>query len=105
MTINEFTALFPQLRIVVYNSFKSTAAAPRWRVFIPTTHAMTTELYMDITTQIKQIIEQHGVGYRSEQWLYQWFKKNENASELPYHTKVRRSLPNAPETLGRTLFT
>ncbi|MBP1180941.1 hypothetical protein [Methylobacterium sp. PvR107] len=39
LTHAAFADLFPYLRIVVWNTASSTAAAPRWRAFIPTTYA------------------------------------------------------------------
>jgi hypothetical protein len=75
MSIEEFVNLFPQLRIVIYNSFNSTPEKKRWRVFIPTSHAMTAELYMYVANQIKQVVEQAGDGYRCEVWLCKWIAK------------------------------
>ena len=40
LTHQEFARLFPRLRMVISNSYSSTAEKPRWRVFIPTTIAM-----------------------------------------------------------------
>jgi hypothetical protein len=37
LTHEEFARLFPRLRMLIVNSFSSTPANPRWRVFIPTT--------------------------------------------------------------------
>jgi hypothetical protein len=70
LSVDEFVDLFPHYRIVVYNSYSSTPEARRWRVFIPTSHAMTADLYLEITNQLKVVIEQ--AGYRSKMWLLKW---------------------------------
>lgn len=71
----ELLNLFPHLRMVIYSTFSSTPEMPKYRVFIPTTCAMTAELYMHVTEQLKQVIEQAGGGGRSEAWLRNWGKK------------------------------
>jgi hypothetical protein len=41
----EFAALFPNLRMVICNSYRHTRAKPRYRVIIPTTAPVTPEVY------------------------------------------------------------
>jgi len=74
MTHEEFAALFPDLQMVIYNTYSSKAGALKYRVWIPTTHAMDAELYLFITKQIKTKVEEHGNGYRSHSWLIRWIE-------------------------------
>jgi hypothetical protein len=67
LTRQEFVRLFPGLRIVVWNTYSSTTAKPRWRAFIPTTEAMTLEVHRMILRQI--LSDLNGHGYRSEEQL------------------------------------
>ena len=55
-----FAALFPYLRIVVWNTASSTAAAPRWRAFIPTTCAMSLDVLALIMGQIERVLNRAG---------------------------------------------
>lgn len=52
----EFAALFPYLRVVVWNTASSTAAKPRWRAFIPTTCAMSLDVHALILAQIERVL-------------------------------------------------
>lgn len=56
----KFADLFPYLRIVVWNTASSTAAAPRWRAFIPTSHAMSMEVQALILAQIVKVLNRAG---------------------------------------------
>jgi hypothetical protein len=56
----EFAGLFPYLRIVVWNTASSTAAAQRWRAFIPTSHAMSMEVQRLILAQIVKVLNRAG---------------------------------------------
>jgi hypothetical protein len=65
MSHQQFAALFPTLRFIIYNSFNSTEKNPRYRVHIPTTGFMTKEAYEAITREIIRRVwqagyEQHG---------------------------------------------
>ena len=67
LTPDDFAALFRHLRVVCYNSFSSTAAKPKYRVYIPTSHLMTAEVYLAITRQIMSVL--HQAGYRDTGYL------------------------------------
>jgi hypothetical protein len=63
----EFARLFPRLRMAIFNSYSSTRAQPRWRVFIPTTFAMSVGAYKAIVGQIMLTVNE--AGYWSQQQL------------------------------------
>ena len=67
LTHQEFARLFPRLRMVITNSFSSTAKEPRWRVFIPTTIAMPIAAYKAIGEQIMRTVNR--AGYWSQEQL------------------------------------
>lgn len=52
----EFAELFPHLRVVVFNSFSSTKAFPRWRAYIPTSHLMPVEVHVRIMREIMLVL-------------------------------------------------
>ena len=56
LAYDEFARLFPYLRIVVWNTYSSTPDQPRWRVFIPTTYAMSVEVHRCIMAQIEKVL-------------------------------------------------
>ena len=60
LTHAAFADLFPYLRIVVWNTASSTAAAARWRAFIPTTCAMSLDVLALIMTQIERVLNRAG---------------------------------------------
>lgn len=60
LTHTAFAALFPYLRIVVWNTASSTAALPRWRAFIPTTCAMSMDVHALIMAQIERVLNRAG---------------------------------------------
>ncbi|TXN17200.1 hypothetical protein FV219_00810 [Methylobacterium sp. WL122] len=60
LTHEVFADLFPYLRIVVWNTASSTAAAPRWRAFIPTTYAMSLDVLALIMAQIVKVLNRAG---------------------------------------------
>ncbi|TFZ54482.1 hypothetical protein E4V01_25130 [Methylorubrum sp. Q1] len=61
LTHAAFADLFPYLRIVVWNTASSTTAAPRWRAFIPTSHAMSMEVQGLILAQIVKVLNRAGL--------------------------------------------
>jgi hypothetical protein len=67
LTHQEFARLFPRLRMAVCNSYSSTPEATRWRVFIPTTCAMSVAAYEAIGGQIMLTLNR--AGYWSDQQL------------------------------------
>lgn len=56
----EFARLFPTLRIVAWNTYSSTTETPRWRCFIPTTQAVSANVYQAIIEQIMQVLRYAG---------------------------------------------
>jgi hypothetical protein len=60
LTHQEFARLFPRLRMVIVNSFNSTPAEPRWRVFIPTTVAMPITAHQAICQQMMRTLNRDG---------------------------------------------
>ena len=60
LTHQEFARLFPRVRMVITNSYSSTAQEPRWRVFIPTTIAMPIAAYKAIGEQIMRTVNRAG---------------------------------------------
>ena len=66
ITPEELADIFSDLRIIFWNSFRSTRQAPRWRAYIPTTGLMTREAYEVIWAEIKIRLEEAGYAHRSE---------------------------------------
>ncbi|KDM66634.1 DEAD/DEAH box helicase family protein [Acidiphilium sp. JA12-A1] len=60
LTPDAFAALFPRLRMVIYNTYSSTSAAPRWRVFIPTTMSMPVAVFTAILDIMMRKLNEHG---------------------------------------------
>jgi hypothetical protein len=52
LSADDFARLFPRLRMTIFNSYSSTPETPRWRVFVPTTVAMSIAAHKAITGQI-----------------------------------------------------
>ncbi|MGI4795678.1 MAG: DEAD/DEAH box helicase family protein [Janthinobacterium lividum] len=67
MTRDQFAALFPSLRMAIFNSFSSKPDAERWRVFIPVSNTMSAEVYRYITMQIMQRLVD--AGFRDPKWI------------------------------------
>lgn len=60
LTPDAFADLFPYLRIVIWNTASSTPEKPRWRVFIPTTCAMSVEVHKLIIAEIVEVLKNAG---------------------------------------------
>ena len=60
LTPDAFAALFPGLRMVIYNTYSSTSAAPRWRVFVPTTMSMPVAVFRAILEIMMRKLNEHG---------------------------------------------
>ncbi|MBU6357063.1 MAG: DEAD/DEAH box helicase family protein [Rhodospirillales bacterium] len=60
LTPDAFAALFPRLRMVIYNTYSSTNAAPRWRVFVPTTMSMPAAVFSAIINIITKTLNENG---------------------------------------------
>lgn len=56
----DFALLFPQLRMVVWNTYSSTPERPRWRCFIPTTAAMSVEEHARLIQKIVMVLRHNG---------------------------------------------
>jgi len=52
LTPENFAAILPRQRVVMWNTFSSTPDCPRWRAFIPTTEAMTKEAHRLVLGEI-----------------------------------------------------
>jgi len=62
----DFARLFPQLRMVVWNTYSSTAEYPRWRCFLPTTTVLSVEEHARLIQQIVMVLEHNGFTARDE---------------------------------------
>ncbi|MPR12948.1 hypothetical protein [Microvirga tunisiensis] len=60
LTPEAFADLFPSLRMVIWNTYSSTLDKPRWRVFIPTTYAMSLDVYGLMIGQIVKVLNDEG---------------------------------------------
>lgn len=60
LTYTEFARLFPTIRMIVWNTYSSTCQNPRWRCFIPTTQAVSAEVYKAIIEQIIIVLRHAG---------------------------------------------
>jgi hypothetical protein len=60
LTHSEFARIFPFLRVVVWNTYSSTADKQRWRAFIPTSHAMSIDVHQLVIRQIEQALKKEG---------------------------------------------
>ncbi len=67
LTPEMFARLFPRLRMVIMNTYRSTPENKRWRVFIPTTLAMAPELHRAILDAILEVLKVQG--YSDPDWL------------------------------------
>ena len=66
LTHTAFARLFPTVRMVAWNTYSSTRAKPRWRCFIPSTHAVTAEAYKSIIEQLMLVLRWAGYGTHAE---------------------------------------
>ena len=60
MRHGDLALLVPHVRMVCFNSFESTKAQPRYRVFVPTTRSMSAEEYGSVVGQIIQTVRNAG---------------------------------------------
>ena len=56
----EFAKLFPRLEIVIFNTWSSTKAKPRWRAYLPISETITADVYAAITGEILKVIRDAG---------------------------------------------
>jgi hypothetical protein len=57
---DEFVRFFPFLRVVIWNTYSHTPEQPRWRAFIPTTHAMSKDVHSLMMAQIQKVLNDKG---------------------------------------------
>jgi hypothetical protein len=66
LTPEEFARLFPRLRMAIFNTFSSTPEVPRWRVYIPTTTAMSIRVHRLIVGEIMAKLAARGWRSKAE---------------------------------------
>ena len=66
LTPDGFAELFPQLRMVAWNTYSSTADHLRWRCFIPTSTVMSVDDHASIITQILLVLRHNGFTAHAE---------------------------------------
>ena len=54
LSIDEFTTMFPQLEMIIYNSASSTQKNPRWRAIIHTTCRISIDVHHEIMVQLSK---------------------------------------------------
>ncbi|MDP3414496.1 hypothetical protein [Falsiroseomonas sp.] len=69
----DFSQLFPGIRMTIVNTSSSTAAKPRWRAYIPLTHAVDAEIYTALLNRLFKRLAKMG------------FIAKANASGKPVH--------------------
>jgi len=62
----DFSKLFPQLRMLVWNTHSSTREAPRWRCFIPTDTVMSVDEHARLIQQIVMVLRYNGFSSHHE---------------------------------------
>jgi hypothetical protein len=62
----DFAKLFPQLRMLVWNTHSSTREAPRWRCFIPTDTVMSVDEHARLIQQIVMVLRYNGFSSHHE---------------------------------------
>ncbi len=62
----QFAALFPGLRMMIYSTWSSTATLPKWRVIIETDHVLDIEGYALITARIIALLNDQGYFHADE---------------------------------------
>lgn len=80
LTHRAFADLFPYLRMVVWNTASSTASAPRWRAFIPTTCAYSLDVLALIMAQIVKVLNR--AGYWGKKQLEKQAKRGSTKQRL-----------------------
>src|SRR5208337_4004238 len=56
----DFARLFPHLRMAIWNTYSHTPQKPRWRVFIPTSMAMSLEVHRLIMRKFENVLNKNG---------------------------------------------
>ncbi len=60
LTPEEFARIFWRFRVVAWNTFRSTSEQPRWRAYIPTTHAMPPAIHKAILLRMIEWLRESG---------------------------------------------
>jgi hypothetical protein len=60
ITPEKFSAIFPHVKFVAYSTAGCSADKMKYRLAIPTTHAMSAEAYAEIQLQIREILRKRG---------------------------------------------
>ena len=87
----EFAKLFPRLRMVCMNTFSTAPGNERYRVFIPTTHAMTVAVHAEIMGQIERIM--NNAGYFSDKQIE---RSRDRAGKRKHGFDLSKFVPNSP---------
>ncbi|PPQ35825.1 hypothetical protein [Rhodoblastus acidophilus] len=58
--VEKFVEFFPHLRMVIWNTYSHTPAKPRWRVFIPTSMALSLDAHRLIMHRIMKVLNENG---------------------------------------------
>jgi hypothetical protein len=83
MTPEEIACLLPKMRMAVFNSYSSTKDNPRFRVVIPTTHAMSMDVHRLITDQI--VLRLNRAGFFDLKQIEKRAKRGDDVSSLKRH--------------------
>ena len=86
----EFAKLFPRLRMVCMNTFSTAPGNERYRVFIPTTHAMTVAVHAEIMGQIERIM--NNAGYFSDKQIE---RSRDRAGKRKHGFDLSKFVPNS----------
>ena len=60
LTHKEFSKIMVPYRVVAFNTYHHTDEFPRWRAYLPITEPITTDIYENITGQIRSLLESSG---------------------------------------------
>ena len=99
----EFAKLFPRLRMVCMNTFSTAPGNERYRVFIPTTHAMTVTVHAEIMGQIERIM--NNAGYFSDKQIERSRNRagsGSTASTSASSSRTRSSMPPVRRAIPHT---
>jgi hypothetical protein len=66
LSYEKFTKFFPHLRMVVWNTYSHTPAKPRWRVFIPTSMALSLDAHRLIMPRLMKVLNDNGYWSKKE---------------------------------------
>ncbi len=64
----DFARLFPYLRMAIWNTYSHTPQKPRWRVFIPTSLAMSLDVHRMIMKKFEMVLNKNGYWTKKPAW-------------------------------------